>query len=99
MLDIIQKSKSFDEYFVLNKKKLNQSLENIDAIGDKEHIFSTYISYLRNIIEDLHYLSVKGDECFNMNMQYDSKASEIYYRLNGKDFQNYLDQKLLRDYT
>ena len=95
MLDIIQKSKSFDEYFVLNKKKLNQSLENIDAIGDKEHIFSTYISYLRNIIEDLHYLSVKGDECFNMNMQYDSKASEIYYRLNGKDFQNYLDQKLL----
>ena len=95
MLDIILKSKSFDEYFILNKAKLNQSLKNINAMNDKEFIFFTYISYLRNIIEDLHYLSVKGDECFNMNMDYDSKASEIYYKLNGPDFQNYLNQKLL----
>ena len=75
MLDIVLKSKSLDEYFVLNKSKLNRSLKNINALNDKEFIFSTYISYLRNIIEDLHYLSEKGDEYFNMNVEYDSKAA------------------------
>lgn len=95
MLDIILKSKSFDEYFVLNKSKLKQSLKHINAIDDKEFIFSTYISYLKDKIEDLHYLSIKGDECFSMCMNYDPKAAEIYYELNGKDFQNYLNEKLL----
>ncbi|MGI9533327.1 MAG: hypothetical protein ACR2NW_00105 [Thermodesulfobacteriota bacterium] len=95
MLDIILKSKSFDEYFVLNKSKLNQTLKNLNAINDKEFIFSTYISYLKDKIKDLDYLSVKGDECFNMNFDYDSEAAEIYYKLNGTEFKNYLNQKLL----
>ena len=93
MLDIILKSKCFDEYFILNRLKLNQSLRNFNALNDKEFIFLTYISYLKDQIGDLDYLSIKGDECFAMQNEYDSKAAEIYNRLNGADFQNYLDQK------
>jgi len=95
MLEIVQNSKSFDEYFILNRSKLNYSLSKVNAIDDKEFIFRTYISYLKSQINDLDYLCVKGDECFNMNMDYDPKAAEIYHRLNGKDLQNYLNEKFL----
>ena len=95
MLDIILKSKSFDEYFVLNNLKLNHFLKKLNAENNKELIFSNYISYLRDNIQDLEYLYLKGDECFNMNIKYDSKAAEIYYKLNGKDFEIYLKQMFL----
>jgi len=95
MLDIILKSKSFDEYFVLNNLKLNHSLKKLNAENNKELIFSNYNSFLKDNIEDLEYLNLKGDECFNMNIKYDSKAAEIYYKLNGADLHNYLNQMFL----
>ena len=95
MLDIILDTTSFDDYFLLNKSRLIESLKNINAENDKEFIFTTYISYLKDIIEDLYYLSEKGEECFHMNMEYDPKAAEIYYKLNSKGFTDYLNQKFM----
>ncbi len=95
MLDIIEKSKNFDEYFLLNNSKLNSSLKNCYELNDKEVIFLKHINYLKNIIPDLNYLIVKGDECFNFKTEYDSKAKEIYIKFNGKDYIDYLNNTIL----
>lgn len=92
MLDIIEKSKTFDSYFLLNNAKLNSSLGKIYDLNDKEVIFLKHINYLKDIIPDLAYLNLKGDECFSFKTEYDTKAKEIYTNLNGNDYIDYLNK-------
>lgn len=95
MLDIIRNAKSFDEYFVLNNIRLNNSLKKLNAEKEKELLFSSYISFLKTKISDLDYLSEKGDLCFNMKLKYDERAAGIYHKLNETDIKNYIKPAFL----
>lgn len=95
MIEIIMKAKSFDEYFILNNLRLNRALKMLNAENEKELLFSAYIKFLKTKIADLDYLSEKSDEYFNMNMDYDEKAEDIYNELNEKDIREYIDHAFL----
>ena len=92
MLDIIDKSKKFDEYFLLNNAKLNNSLEQIYNIKDKETIYRKHIIYLKEKTLELSYLNMKSYDSYNFKTEFDSKAKKIYTKLNGTDYINYLNK-------